>query len=144
MFSKACEYAIRATLLIAAHSLEGNRVSVKDIAKETDSPVAFTGKILQQLTKGSIVHSVQGIDGGFEIGKKEMEATRLIEIVSAIDGDQIFNGCGLGLRACNAQKPCPVHGRFAAVRDELKAMLEETSVLELALGLKNGDTFLKR
>jgi Rrf2 family protein len=144
MFSKACEYAIKATLLIATHSLAGNRVSVKDIAEATGSPVAFTGKILQQLTRGGIVRSVQGVHGGFEIGRKEMEGTRLSEIVTTMDGDHIFTGCGLGLRACNALKPCPMHERFAAVRNELKAMLEGTTVLELALGLKDGSTFLKR
>ena len=144
MFSKACEYGIRATLLIATHSLTGVRVNVKDIAQETGSPVAFTAKILQQLVRGGIVRSVQGATGGFEIGREQMEQIRLDQIVSAIDGDQIFTGCGLGLKICNALKPCPVHERFAAVRDELKTMLEETSVLELALGLMDGLTFLKR
>ncbi|MEK7253906.1 MAG: Rrf2 family transcriptional regulator, partial [Bacteroidota bacterium] len=92
MFSKSCEYAIRATLLIATRSLEGNKVSVKDIAEATGSPVAFIGKVLQQLTKGGIVHSVQGVHGGFEIGRREMEGIRLSEIVSTIDGDRIFTG----------------------------------------------------
>ncbi len=144
MFSKSCEYAIRATLLIATRSLEGNKVSVKDIAEATGSPVAFIGKVLQQLTKGGIVHSVQGVHGGFEIGRREMEGIRLSEIVSTIDGDRIFTGCGLGLHTCNALQPCPFHGRFATVRDALKTMLEETTVLELALGLQAGNTFLKR
>lgn len=31
----------------------------------------------------------------------------LADIVRAIDGDQIFNGCGLGFQQCNAQNPCP-------------------------------------
>jgi Rrf2 family protein len=144
MFSKACEYAIRATLFIATHSLAGSRVSVKDIAQETGSPVSFTAKILQQLTRHGIVQSVQGIRGGFEISQDRLREIRLIEIVTAIDGDAIFTGCGLGLKACNALKPCPMHERFAAVRAELKAMLEGTSVQALALGLKDGSTFLKR
>ncbi len=144
MFSKACEYAIRATLHIATHSLGGKRVSVKDIAGETGSPVPFTAKVLQQLAKQGIIQSVQGIRGGFEIGPRQMQETRLIEIVTTMDGDKIFTGCGLGLKACNALKPCPMHERFAAVRGELKAMLEETTVLDLALGLKDGLTFLKR
>lgn len=144
MFSKTCEYAIRSTLLIAAHSLNGSRVKVKDIAGETGMPEAFTGKVLQQLCRGDIVHSVKGAKGGFEIGQTEMEALRLREIVSIIDGDRIFTGCGLGLTTCNEQKPCPMHRRFASVRNDLKAMLTETTVLELALGLKDGLTFLKR
>ena len=144
MFSKACEYAIRATLLVASNSLEGRRVSVKDIAGQTASPVAFTAKIMQQLHHGGILYSVQGKQGGFEMTREQMQQTRLSQIVTLVDGDHIFTGCGLGLRACNAQKPCPLHERFATIREELKAMLEGATVLDLALGLKDGHTYLKR
>ena len=144
MFSKACEYGIRAAILIATHSLGGERVSLKDIARKTDSPLAFTGKVLQQLVRGGIVTSVQGVQGGFEIGRKQMEETRLSQIVAAIDGEQIFRACGLGLHECNAKKPCPLHDKFATIRDDLKTMLEGTTILELSTGLKEGLTFLQR
>lgn len=143
MFSKACEYAIRATLLVASHSLKNERVSVKDIAEATASPVAFTAKIMQQLNRGGILYSVQGKQGGFEMTREQMQATKLSQIVTLIDGDRVFTGCGLGLRECNAQKPCPLHERFSTVRGELKAMLDSTTVLDLALGLKDGLTFLR-
>lgn len=144
MFSKACEYAIRATLLLASYSLEGRRASVKDIAEATASPVAFTAKVLQQLNRGGIVQSVQGKQGGFEISREQMKNTRLSQIVALMDGDQVFTGCGLGLPTCNAQQPCPLHDQFAKVRNELRNMLESTAILDLALGLNNGLTFLKR
>jgi Rrf2 family iron-sulfur cluster assembly transcriptional regulator len=65
MFSKACEYAIRATIYIALQSQESKRVTLKDIAKEIDSPEAFTAKIMQQLVKRGIVDSLKGPTGGF-------------------------------------------------------------------------------
>ena len=58
MFSKACEYGIRATLYIAMNSLEDKRVSLRNIAGKIDSPEAFTAKILQQLVHHHIIHSV--------------------------------------------------------------------------------------
>lgn len=144
MFSKACEYGIKATIYIALQSVQGTRVSLKDIALKIDSPEAFTAKILQQLARNNIIDSVKGPTGGFEIGIKEMEVLKLCSIVFAIDGDSIYKGCGLGLKNCNEEKPCPVHTRFKAIRDELKLMLETTTIKELALGLKDGNTFLKR
>lgn len=144
MFSKACEYGIKATLFIALQSLQDQRVNLKDIAKEINSPVAFTAKILQQLAKNNIVDSVKGPTGGFQIEKKRIDKIRLSEIVSAIDGDAIYKGCGLGLKECNANKPCPLHNKFAIIRDDLKEMLEGTSLYELATGLEVGLTFLKR
>lgn len=144
MFSKACEYGIKATVYIAVQSNQGKRVSLKDISKATDSPEAFTAKILQQLVKNNIICSLKGPKGGFEIAKKEMQQIKLSRIVSSIDGTDIFRGCGLGLKECNERKPCPVHYKFKKIRDELKVMLETTSIWELATGLEEGVTFLKR
>ncbi|WP_375326139.1 RrF2 family transcriptional regulator [Flagellimonas sp. GZD32] len=144
MFSKACEYGIRAAVYIALQSLEGRRVSVTEIAQEIDSPIAFTAKILQQLTKNNLVHSVKGPNGGFEIDREEMDHVKLNMIVKAIDGDQIYKGCGLGLKECNAQKPCPLHDRFLDIRNDLSNMLRNTSLYDLATGLEVGLTYLKR
>nr|AWJ66172.1 Rrf2 family transcriptional regulator [uncultured bacterium] len=144
MFSKACEYGIRASTYIALQSLEGKRASLKDIARETNSPVAFTAKILQQLSKNHIINSVQGASGGFEIEKSNIDNIKLSEIVYAIDGDNVYMGCGLGLEKCNANKPCPVHNKFVAIRNDLREMLENTSLFEMTTGLEAGYTYLKR
>ena len=145
MFSKACEYGIRATLHIAEQALNSDKkISVKDIAKAIESPEAFTAKILQILTRNEIIYSVKGPSGGFYIPKEQLAKIKLSVIVKAIDGDQIYRGCGLGLSQCNEEKPCPVHDKFKVIRDELAKMLTQTSLLELATGLDSGLTFLKR
>lgn len=145
MFSKACEYGIKATLYIAEQALNSDKkTGVKDIAKQIDSPEAFTAKILQILSKNKIIKSAKGPSGGFYIPKEQLENIKLNVIVKAIDGDQIYKGCGLGLSQCNAEKPCPVHDQFKVIRDELARMLNNTSLLELATGLDSGLTFLKR
>lgn len=143
MFSKACEYGIKATIFIATNSYEGRRVSPKEIAKEINSPEAFTAKILQALVRHKVINSVKGAYGGFEINKNELKYIKLSQIVKAIDGDNIYNGCGLGLEKCDANHPCPVHDKFKSIRDELKHMLETTSLEELALDIKSGASFLK-
>tara|TARA_R110002050_G_scaffold57866_6_gene130205 strand:- start:8425 stop:8859 length:435 start_codon:yes stop_codon:yes gene_type:complete len=143
MFSKACEYGIKATIFIATKSYEGKRVSPKEIAEEISSPQAFTAKILQDLVRHNIVCSIKGAHGGFELDKNNIASIKLSQIVKAIDGDKIYNGCGLGLDICDENHPCPVHDKFKTVRDELKHMLENTSLEELALNIKSGASFLK-
>lgn len=144
MFSKACEYGIRATIYVAVQSMRDSRVSLKDIAREIDSPVAFTAKILQLLARNNIVESVKGPTGGFQIEKKNIDSIKLLQIVSAIDGDTVFKGCGLGLEKCDASHPCPIHDKFKKLRDGLQQMLEDTSVYELATGTEIGLTYLKK
>ncbi len=144
MFSKACVYGIRASIYIAAQSLKNNRVGLISIAENIETPVAFTAKILQQLVKAGIVDSIKGPTGGFLIDKSRIDDIRLSEIVDSLDGNDIYKGCGLGLTECNSLKPCPVHDKFAAIRNDLKNMLQDTSLYELATGVDVGLTFLKR
>lgn len=144
MFSKACEYGIRAAIHIGHQSKLGKRVSLKDVAKVIDSPVAFTAKILQALAKDGIIISTKGPTGGYEISDEKNLKITLLQIVNAIDGDKIYNGCGLGLKQCNASKPCPLHHQFASIRNELKDMLSTTTVQNLSEGLHEGLYFLKR
>lgn len=138
MFSKACEYAIRAVIYITLTSQKSPKVSLKDIAREIDSPEAFTAKILQQLVRGKLVESQKGPSGGFWITEHLSKEIRLSQIVEAIDGDKVYQGCGLGLKECSEKQPCPIHNKFKFVRSTLREMLETTSLYELAHGIKDG------
>lgn len=75
---------------------------------------------------------------------EQIDSITLGEIVYAIDGDSIYAGCGLGLAECNADKPCPAHDRFVTIRNDLRSMLENTSLYEMTTGLETGMTYLKR
>ncbi len=144
MFSKACQYAIRATTLIAMESDRGVRMGLQEIADRTGSPKAFTAKVLQQLVHAGILGSVKGPTGGFDLPASKAMRIKLADIVEAIDGDSVYRGCGMGLTTCNDRKPCPLHDQFQKVRDDLRRMLETTDIHGLSLGLREGLTYLKR
>lgn len=143
MFSKACEYAIRATIFIASESEQGRRASLKDIAREINSPEAFTAKTLQKLSRNGIINSIKGAHGGFTITPESMEYIKVAQIVVAIDGDTVYKRCSLGLEKCSEEHPCPFHSKFKPVRQELQEIVENTSLKDLITGLVSGDTFLK-
>lgn len=144
MFSKACEYGIRASIYVAKHSLKNRKVSLKDVAKHTDSPPAFMAKILQKLVKTQVLSSFKGPTGGFFVLPEELKNLTLLSIVLAIDGEGIFENCTLGLRKCDGQKPCPMHFKFIVIRDEIREMLQGASLQSLAEEVSDGITFLKR
>ena len=143
MFSKSCEYAIKATIFIASKSGENRRVGIKEIATAIDSPVAFTAKILQKLSKNNVVNSTKGVAGGFEIPEEKIKLVTLMQIVEAIDGNKVFSGCGLGLETCSEEHPCPVHYEIKEIKGRLVTMLETTSLSQLASGVISGSSFLK-
>lgn len=47
MFSKSCEYAIKAMIFVAQKSKDQARVGIKEIAVGTDAPEHFMAKIMQ-------------------------------------------------------------------------------------------------
>ena len=144
MFSKSCEYGIRASIYVAKNSLKNRKVSLKEVAHHTDAPPAFMAKILQKLTKTEVLSSAKGPNGGFFVDLDKLEHVSFLSIVLAIDGNGIFENCTLGLRKCDDQKPCPMHFRFVVIRDEMRQMLETTTLKSLAESVSDGVVFLKR
>lgn len=144
MFSKSCEYGLRAVIYIAQQTNQSKKVSLTTISEEINSPQAFTAKILQQLTRNKIVKSIKGPHGGFTIEPDKLQ-TKISEIVFLFDGDNIYNGCGLGLKQCDATSPCPLHYKFVEIRNNLKKMLESTTLEILVNEMNASDViWLKR
>lgn len=137
MFSKACEYGIRALTVIAEVSNEDQKIGIKEICKRAKTPESFTAKILQNLVKQKIIISQKGPTGGFYIGK-DLDQIKLYDIVEAIDGKDIFIKCGLGMSECNAKKPCPLHFKFELVRSQLHQMCTSNSLKDLLEGFHEG------
>jgi len=144
MFSKSCEYGIRAVVFIAIASSKGRKVGFKEIAREIASPEAFTGKILQTLVKHKIIMSFKGPSGGFFMPEESLSRIKLVDIVSATDGDAVFRSCPLGLNRCSEDMPCPVHDKFKCVRSELEQMLHSVSIADLTKNINTQHAFLKR
>lgn len=142
MFSKSCEYAIKSVIFIAAQSANGNKVSIQDIAKESDSPLAFTSKILQKLTKANLLESNKGPNGGYYLSEADARKVSIYDIVCAIDGANFFDGCALGLDNCSSEKPCPAHNELFPVRQKLKLVLINNTVFNMSQNYKKGNTFL--
>ena len=143
MFSKTCEYAIRALIYIAQKSKDGNRIGIKEIASGIDSPEYFIAKILQDLSKKGFVQSAKGPNGGFYMDENNLKLS-VADIVREMDGDKLFTGCGLGLKECSEDHPCPIHNDFKHIRQDIKDMLDNSKIEMFVEKLDLKLTFLKK
>ena len=101
MLSVTCKAAIKAVIYIGSQKDANAKSSIKEIAQYIDENEHTVGKLLQKLVKKNIINSVKGPNGGFYITDKQKEK-KIIVIVQAIDGEEVFNQCGLGLSKCSA------------------------------------------
>ena len=143
MFTKACEYALRATLYVSIKSSKGAKSGITEIANEIDAPRPFTAKIMQTLTREGILSSVKGPNGGFYVDSDAKPVT-LEAIVLAIDGsDEVLHDCALGLKQCSDKYPCPIHNEVKAYKTRLRKVMRETTVQMLINELAKGKTYLR-
>lgn len=141
MFSKTCEYGIKAMIYVAQKSRDGSRISIKEIAKGTGAPEHFIAKIMQELSRKKLVHSIKGPHGGFYMDQADLK-TSLADIVTALDGNGIYTECALGLKTCNEKKPCPVHHQYKDIKNKLIKMIENNTIGDFNAKLDSGMFFL--
>ena len=143
VFSKTCEYAMRAVFFIGHKTAKAGRVGIKEIATGIDSPEHFLAKILQDLSRRGVIQSAKGPNGGFYVDDVILNMP-LAAIVEAVDGNGIFTGCGLGLEYCSEENPCPIHHDFKAIRNQIQDLLKTTKIGEFNEELNLGIAVLKK
>ncbi len=129
IFSKKCELGLQAVLFLSTQPND-QLFNASQISKSLKVPKEFVSKVLQALTDSDIVASKKGKKGGFQLAKSPADI-KLIEIVKAIDGLEIFNSCVLGFPGCSSLEPCPMHEKWGKLREEAYKMLSTESLEEL-------------
>ena len=129
IFSKKCEYGMQAILYLAARE-KGTLVSAEEISKVLKIPREFVSKILQSLRDSGLISSSKGKSGGFSLAK-DPSRIKLIDVVAAIDGLDMFDSCVLGFPECSPTHPCPVHDTWGTLRNQTYDMLTSETVDKL-------------
>ena len=138
MFSRSAEYAIRAMTFLALQPA-GKLTGAREIAESEHIPTQFLWKILQNLARRRLVRSFKGARGGYELARPGERIT-IEDIVAATDESIVTQGCVLGLAVCSEEKPCPLHHTWKEIRERLIAMLEQTTLADLArIAARNGN-----
>lgn len=141
IFSKSCEYALKAVVYLSLKTEKGSMLNIKDIAKGIDSPEHFTAKILQSLVKKKIISSQKGPNGGFYIQADAAEIP-LIDVIHAVSGEGFMDKCVMGLHECNDEHPCPLHDDFKAYNERIKTIVDKKTIQDLARSVQEGKHFL--
>jgi Rrf2 family protein len=131
LFSRACEYAVRA-LFEMARRPERESWTIQELANRTDTPAPFLAKTFQSLVKGEILISTKGRRGGFAFARPPQKIT-LMEIVELIDGPALAQNCALGLPTCSSDNPCPFHVQWKGIRDSIASALQQQTLTNSAV-----------
>lgn len=131
MFNKETEYALRALVYIQSENFRGRRAGIAETAREIDAPQFFTAKILQRLVRQGFIGSVKGRGGGFFFDPARPPVP-IRDIIIAVEGGEILTGCSFGLKFCDENNPCPLHAKYAPIREAMNRLVSDETVQSLA------------
>ena len=138
MFNKETEYALRALVYVQVQNIKGFRPGITEIAQEVDAPLFYTGKIMQRLVKQGFLTSIKGKGGGFLFDEHKPDLP-IRTVIQAIEGIKTFAGCGFGLKHCDENNPCPLHGQYAPIRNSINNLISGNTIQSLARNYHSGD-----
>ena len=127
------DYALRATLELAANASDDRPVTSERMAQAQEIPAKFLESILLQLRRAGIVNSQRGPEGGYWLARPANEIA-LADVIRAIDGP---------LANVRGMRPERVgyHGAartlqdvWIALRASERAILETVTLADVASG----------
>jgi Rrf2 family protein len=124
--NRQTDYAVRVVLALAKRD-EGVRLSSPDIQREMLIPKAFMGRIVAQLSRGGLVSTFAGRDGGMSLPRHPSQIT-LKDVVELFEGPILLSECMQvkGEDDCPFQANCPVRPKWGRVQ---VAMLREMAAI---------------
>ncbi|MGC8915409.1 MAG: RrF2 family transcriptional regulator [Thermoanaerobaculum sp.] len=133
MLTATTQHALRALAALAALP-PGARVLARELARVTNTPLNYMGKILVSLEHAGFVDGKRGARGGYRLAKRPEEIT-LAEVVRLFEGSSGLPSCLMaGFRNCSDEDGCPVHSEFKKVRQAWEDFLSRTTLSAVAQG----------
>ncbi len=134
IYSKSCEYALRILTQIPQDRI-GEKILAVDLCRKAKVPVSSSRKVLQLLVENKYLEAIPGPGGGYRLLKKPNELT-LLALVKAIDGQNVFDKCIMGLPHCGSKNPCPIHSLWQRVKGDMINEMSNKTLSDLMISSK--------
>ena len=124
--NRQTDYAVRVVLALAKRG-EGSRLSSADIQQEMLIPKSFMSRIVARLSRGGLINTYAGRDGGLSLPCHPSQIT-LKDVVELFEGPVLLSECMQvkGEDDCPFQANCPVRPKWGRVQ---VAMMREMAAI---------------
>ena len=138
MLNQSAEYALRATLYMAA---QGSRKAYKAtaLAEALGVPPNYLSKILHALVRTKVLTSERGPTGGYRLAVAPSRLP-LERAISPFQELKHRGPCLLGDRACNHNDPCAAHQRWGQMTDVFMSFIRNTTLADMLVALPPAET----
>jgi len=123
-------YAVTAMLDLALHNNQGP-VSLADISQRQAISLSYLEQLFARLRKSSLVHSIRGPGGGYELNRRP-ETIYIAQIIDAVNESVDTTKCR-GAGDCQDGETCLTHHLWEDLSDQIHVFLESISLADLVM-----------
>ncbi len=127
--TKETYYALRGLRFLLRHP-RGTVLPISRVANAEGVPVASLTNVFRRLARAGILQTHRGVGGGTSLAR-DPEQTSLRDVVEAVEGPLLFQGCPLGSLACDAGQKCSVFQAVCRTQRAWIAALEAERITGL-------------
>ena len=135
--SKATGYGIRALAYLAKHPDNG-LCGLQEIAEHEHIPPVYLRKVLGELRRHRMLHSVKGIHGGYALARPADTIT-LWDVFRVLEPDPYLDACILGCGPCDPESSCALHEDWQKVRSGLVGLMQTKTISEVAASVSTDE-----
>lgn len=125
------DYGIRALIELAHHYGEPRPMQSSEIAARQKIPESYLEQLLTTLRRAGFIRSVRGPQGGHALIRDPRDV-RISEVIEALEGPVMPVECLDEKSQCSRSGGCAQREMWAEVRDAVLAVLNRTTVADLA------------
>ncbi|MDB5491472.1 MAG: Iron-sulfur cluster regulator IscR [Micavibrio sp.] len=128
---KLSRFADYAVVILAEMAGDANaRLAASDLSKRINLPEPTVAKILKFLTKGGILSSTRGVNGGYGL-TRAAQAITVADIITAMEGPISLTECADTKSTCALEGHCAMNGRWGKVNMAVRTALQSVTLVDL-------------
>jgi Rrf2 family cysteine metabolism transcriptional repressor len=133
--STRVHYGLRAMTELARSYREGRLLSISEIARNEDLPLAYLEQLVGELRRAGLVEGTRGVRGGYRLAKVPNEIT-VGDVYRILEGEVAPVDCTAEdylPGACNREAVCLSRDIWARVQAAILGVLDTTTLDDLVL-----------
>ena len=110
-----------------------NVLSARELSSQSGIPLPTVSKILKALTRGGILESQRGTQGGYRLARPPAEIS-VAAVVEALEGPIALTECTADDDTeCGIETSCPVRTNWQRITDAIRDALQAVSLEEMRM-----------
>jgi Rrf2 family transcriptional regulator, cysteine metabolism repressor len=133
--STRVHYGLRAMTELARSYRQGRLLSISEIARNEDLPVAYLEQLVGELRRAGLVEGTRGVHGGYKLARPP-EAMTVGDVYRILEGEVAPVECTAEdylAGSCAREPVCLSRGIWARVQSAILSVLDSTTLDDLLI-----------